>query len=90
MHCEVLLPSVVLLVDYRRGLGWLASQMSVPIENYFEAFTIRNRVFIIQLIILLSSFVYKKSFHNIHMCTFSGQMFNIHYAIYFPEGVAVF
>lgn len=84
------MPTAVLLIDYRRGLRWLANQMSDPIENYFQACAVRDGVFIIQLIIILSSFMFKKSFHNIHMCTFSGLMFNIHYAISFPEGVAVF
>ena len=66
-HCEVLLTTVVWLVNNGRGLGWLASQMTVPTENYVKDFVPRNSVFIIRLIIPFSFFVYKNiSIVSIH------------------------
>ena len=38
VHYEVLLPAVVLLVDCGRELGWLAGQMTVPVESYLKDF----------------------------------------------------
>lgn len=71
VHFEILLPTVVVFVSYGRGLGWLASQMSVLMENYFKDLIILKECFIIEVIIVFSFFIYKKkSFRTFHMCKF--------------------
>jgi len=45
VHCDVLLPTVVVFISYGRDLGWLASQMSVIIVNYFKDFIILKQCF---------------------------------------------
>lgn len=57
MHYEVLLPTVVLLIDCERELDLLASQMTLSLESYFKDFIIRNSIFIIHLIMLFSFYI---------------------------------
>lgn len=57
VHYEVLLPTVMLLIDCERELGLLASQMTVPVKSYFKDFIIRNSTFIIYLIIFFSFYI---------------------------------
>jgi hypothetical protein len=44
-------------------------------------------MFLLFICLFLLVYSSKKSFHSIHMFTFSVQMFNIHYVTYLPEGV---